>query len=86
MALYFAGQGAGRVGWPVLAGAVRLVVAAVFGWFAVARWDAGLDTLFMLVAAASIAFGSIIALAQWLGSWGDEAPIMRLAATERRQA
>jgi len=31
MLVYFAGQGAGRVLWPVLAGAARLVIAAVVG-------------------------------------------------------
>src|SRR5205814_5307044 len=32
MLLYFAGQGAGRVVWPVLAGTARPVVAAILGW------------------------------------------------------
>jgi MATE family, multidrug efflux pump len=73
MALYFAGQGAGRVGWPVLAGTVRLIIAAVFGWLAVARWGAGLEALFMLIAASYVAFGSIIAAAQLLGDWGEPA-------------
>jgi putative MATE family efflux protein len=86
MALYFAGQGAGRVGWAVLAGTVRLVVAAVLGWLAVARMGAGLDTLFILVATASVAFGSIIALAQLFGSWGEEASVVPAAATEGRRA
>jgi putative MATE family efflux protein len=90
MALYFAGQGAGRVGWPVLAGTVRLVVAAILGWLAVARMGAGLDALFMLVAIASVAFGAIIAAAQLYASWGDEAPVVAAAvpaaATERRSA
>jgi MATE family, multidrug efflux pump len=86
MALYFAGQGAGRVGWPVLAGTVRLVIAAVLGWLAVARMGAGLDTLFMLVATASVAFGSIIALAQLFGRWGEDATVEPAAATEGRGA
>jgi putative MATE family efflux protein len=71
--LYFAGQGAGRVLWPVLAGTVRLTVAALAGWLAVARFGAGLGSLFALVALASILFGSIIALALLLGRWGEPA-------------
>jgi Na+-driven multidrug efflux pump len=32
-ALYFAAQGAGRLLWPLLAGLLRLIVAALGGWF-----------------------------------------------------
>lgn len=86
MSLYFAGQGAGRVGWPVAAGTVRLIVAAVIGWLAVARWHAGLETLFLLVGIASIAFGAIIAGALLLGGWGADATAAPAARTERKEA
>src|SRR5262249_59759139 len=34
LALYFASQGAGRLGWPLAAGFLRLLVAAAGGWIA----------------------------------------------------
>jgi len=69
MLLYFAGQGAGRVVWPVLAGAARLVVAAILGWIVVRSFDANLTALFSVVAVASIMFGGIIAATMWLRGW-----------------
>jgi putative MATE family efflux protein len=69
MLLYFSGQGAGRVVWPVLAGTTRLALAAGLGWLAVAGFGAGLDALFATVAAASIAFGGITAAALWFAGY-----------------
>ena len=69
MLLYFSGQGAGRVVWPVLAGTTRLILAAGVGWLVVAGFGAGLGALFATVAAASITFGGITALALWLAGW-----------------
>jgi putative MATE family efflux protein len=71
--LYFAGQGAGRVVWPVLAGTARLIVAALLGWLMVAGLGAGLGLLFATVALASITFGGIIAAALWVGGWSRSA-------------
>ncbi len=67
--LYFAGQGAGRVLWPVLAGTARLAIAAVFGWFAVAWLGFAAPALFALVAAAAVAFGAINAATMFWGAW-----------------
>jgi Na+-driven multidrug efflux pump len=69
MLLYFSGQGAGRVVWPVLAGTVRLILAAAVGWLVVAGFGGGLGALFIAVAAASLAFGGIIASALALRGW-----------------
>jgi putative MATE family efflux protein len=69
--LYFAGQGAGRVAWPVLAGLVRLVVAALGGWVVVAALGGGLGTLFALVAAATVAYGALTAAALGIKGWRD---------------
>jgi putative MATE family efflux protein len=63
MALYFAGQGAKRVVAPILAGTVRLIVAALIGWLSVVWLGAGLSTLFEIVAASALLFGGIIAIA-----------------------
>jgi len=70
MLLYFAGQGAGRVMWPVLGGTVRLFIAAVIGWIVVAGLGGGLRELFIAVAAGSLASGAIVAGALWLRGWG----------------
>jgi putative MATE family efflux protein len=69
MLLYFAGQGAGHVLWPFFGGTARLVIAAVIGWIAVKTFGAGLSTLFMIVAASSLAFGGVTAAALALKGW-----------------
>jgi putative MATE family efflux protein len=69
MMLYFCGQGAGRVFWPVMAGLARLVIAGIGGWLLVAGLGFGLAPLFVGVASASIAYGGITAIAAALGPW-----------------
>lgn len=60
MALYFAAQGAGRVGLPILAGTARLVVVAVGGLLVV--WSgASLPFLFAVIAVGLLLFGTIAA-------------------------
>ena len=73
MLLYFAGQGAGRVMWPVLGGTVRLFIAAGIGWAVVANLGGGLRELFVVVAAGSIVSGAIVASALWFRGWGPTA-------------
>lgn len=63
LALYFASQGARRVLLPVLAGTVRMVVAAFFGWSAVIWFGASLNALFQMVALAALAYGILTAAA-----------------------
>lgn len=70
LALYFASQGAGRVLFPVLAGTVRMIIAAFVGWSAVNWFGAGLSTLFQIVALAAVAYGGLTAAALLGGSWG----------------
>jgi putative MATE family efflux protein len=64
IALYFASQGAGQVLRPVLAGTVRLVLVIAGGLAAVS-----LQGVFVVVAAAMIAFGALtawfVATARW---------------------
>jgi putative MATE family efflux protein len=69
MMLYFCGQGAGRVFWPVIGGLARLLIAGIGGWLIVSRLGLGLPPLFAAVAAASIAYGGITAIAALLGPW-----------------
>ena len=68
LALYFASQGAGRLGWPLVAGALRLTVAGGGGWLAM-HWGADLAGLFRVMALALFVFGSTLAAAIYLGAW-----------------
>jgi Na+-driven multidrug efflux pump len=72
MLLYFAGQGARHVTWPVLAGTLRLTIAAVGGWLAIRVYHANLSWLFAVVALSSVTFGAVTALAMRLQSWGGK--------------
>jgi putative MATE family efflux protein len=76
MILYFAGQGAGRVTWPILAGTLRLIIAALFGRVVVTEAGGGLPELFMAVAAGSIASGAITAFALWKRGWDSPSAVL----------
>ena len=78
--LYFAGQGAGRVLWPVLAGTARLIVAALGGWLVVSSLAGGLGGLFTAVALASIVYGIWGAGALRLTRWGPALPASKRIA------
>jgi Na+-driven multidrug efflux pump len=69
MMLYFAGQGAGRVVWPVLAGTARLIIATAVGWFVVGVFGGGLKELFITVAVSLIVFGGITIVALRSRGW-----------------
>ena len=68
--LYFASQGAQRVLLPVLAGTVRMVIAAFIGWSAVVWLGASLTTLFQIIALAAVTYGVLTATAMLTGAWG----------------
>lgn len=70
MALYFASQGMNRVLWPVLAGTVRMIVAGLIGWLAVAQLAASLSTLYLIVALAALLSAAIATAAVLAGAWG----------------
>jgi Na+-driven multidrug efflux pump len=78
MALYFASQGMKRVLWPVLAGTVRMIVAALFGWWAVVQFGAGLSTLFLIVAFAAALSALIVTVAILAGAWGRRSHAPRM--------
>jgi putative MATE family efflux protein len=69
-ALYFASQGAGRLLWPLLAGFLRLSLAAAGGALALAA-GGGLVALFGMMATAMVVFGTTVAIAIRGGAWGD---------------
>jgi len=68
MALYFAAQGAGRVGLPILAGTARLVVVVAGGLLVVGS-GAPLYWLFAVIACGMALFGGIAAIAVHRTRW-----------------
>ena len=77
LALYFASQGAGRVGWAMMVAVLRVVIAAGGGWFAV-RFFGGSIGLFVVVAAALVIYGLANVAAAASGAWfgGRKAPAL----------
>ena len=73
LALYFASQGAGRMGWPLVAGVLRVAVAIGGGWLAL-RLGAGVAGVFAALAAALAVFGIVNAVAVACGAWVARAP------------
>jgi Na+-driven multidrug efflux pump len=61
MALYFASQGAGRMGWPVAAGVARIAIAVGGGWLLGDVMGLGLDGQFLAVALGITAYGLVTA-------------------------
>ncbi len=76
LTLYFASQGAGRLKWPLLAGATRLLVSAGGGWL-VLRWTGSLNGLFAAAAVGMFLYGAITLAAVASGGWfaGRSAPM-----------
>jgi len=68
--LYFASQGAAKVGGPVMAGTIRLLLVGLGGWW-LASSGAPAWTLFALVGAAMVVFGLATAASVRLTRWGN---------------
>ncbi|AWN47296.1 MATE family efflux transporter [Methylobacterium terrae] len=87
LALYFASQGAGRVGWPLVAGLARMAVSVGGGLLAL-RLGLGLDGVFLALGLGLAALGLINAGAVAAGAWfrGERAgpPALVAAGGERR--
>jgi putative MATE family efflux protein len=81
LALYFASQGAQRVLFPVLAGTVRMIIAALVGWSAVVWLGASLATLFQIIALAAVTYG-VLSAAAMLGGWGRRPATLPLASAQ----
>jgi putative MATE family efflux protein len=77
--LYFALQGAGRLGWPMLASALRVLISAGGGWLAGSALGSSLG-LFGALAAALVVFGAVNASAVALGAAFGVARPRKLAA------
>jgi hypothetical protein len=68
LSLYFASQGAGRLGWPLLAGLLRAVVAIGGGWAAFAL-TGSLTWTFAVLGVALVCYGVMMGTAVASGVW-----------------
>jgi Na+-driven multidrug efflux pump len=68
LALYFASQGAGRLFWPLSAGFIRMAVAIVGGWFALALTGSP-QWLFAALAFGLFLHGTVLLAAIATGAW-----------------
>ena len=68
LALYFASQGAGRVGWAAIFALMRLLVAGGGGWLAVRLWG-GSASLFAAQVTALVLYGAANVIAVERGSF-----------------
>ncbi|WP_428488323.1 MATE family efflux transporter [Rhodopila sp.] len=68
LVLYFASQGAGRLGWPVAAQFFRLMVAGAGSLIAL-RLGGGLTSVFVMIGVALAVFGLTVAASIASGSW-----------------
>ncbi len=68
LSLYFSSQGAGRLGWPLLAGLLRVVVAVGGGWLAL-RLTGSLNGLFLALALGLALYGGTLTAAIRGGAW-----------------
>jgi len=68
LALYFGSQGAGRLGWPLLAGFLRMLVGLGGGWI-VLRMTGSLLGLFVALGLGMLTYGVIVTFAVRSGSW-----------------
>jgi putative MATE family efflux protein len=68
LSLYFASQGARRLGWPLLAGFMRVVIAIGGGWIAL-RVFGSLQWLFVALGTGMLVYGVVVTLAVRSGSW-----------------
>jgi putative MATE family efflux protein len=69
LALYFASQGAGRLMWPLVAGFLRLTIAAGGGYVVTRVFAWELAGLFFVISLALVAFGATVAIALRMGAW-----------------
>ena len=77
LALYFASQGAGRLGWPLFAAFARVLIAAGGGYLAL-RLTSQSAGLFVALGVALAAFGLINAAAVAAGVWFKNKHVSRV--------
>ncbi|MGH7684924.1 MAG: MATE family efflux transporter, partial [Vulcanimicrobiaceae bacterium] len=73
--LYFAGQGLGKVIWPVLAGTLRLLIASGVSFLLVVHWHQSMSLLFSVVAIGYCTFGAATAISTYLTERQHSSPL-----------
>ncbi|HVY05532.1 MAG TPA: MATE family efflux transporter [Burkholderiales bacterium] len=68
LSLYFASQGAGKLGWPLIGSVVRLIVGIGGGWL-VLRFTGSPQWLFAALTVALVVYGVVVAGAIASGAW-----------------
>ncbi|MEO8005651.1 MAG: MATE family efflux transporter [Betaproteobacteria bacterium] len=68
LSLYFASQGAGRLKWPLIGSALRLLIGIGGGWI-VLRMTGSLSALFAALTVALIVYGVVVAAPIASGAW-----------------
>jgi Na+-driven multidrug efflux pump len=68
VSLYFASQGAGRLGWPLVAGLIRMSVTLGGGWL-VLHTTGSIEWLFAIYSLGMFLYGAVIATSVVAGSW-----------------
>lgn len=77
MALYFASQGAARVGWPLVAGLLRVIVSIGGGWLAT-HLGSGIDGVFLALGIGLAVMGLVNIAAIAFGAWSvTDSPLSR---------
>ncbi len=74
LSLYFASQGAGRLKWPLIGSAVRLLIGIGGGWI-VLRMTGSLSALFAALTVALIVYGVVVAAPIAAGAWFKKSPV-----------
>lgn len=69
LVLYFGSQGAGAMGWPVVALSLRAVICVGGAVLLTESFDTGIDGVFYAVALSMVAYGVIMFCAIKLGAW-----------------
>lgn len=69
LVLYFGSQGAGAMGWPVVALSLRAVICVGGALLLTESFDTGIDGVFYAVALSMVAYGVIMFCALKLGAW-----------------
>jgi putative MATE family efflux protein len=69
LVLYFGSQGAGAMGWPVVALSLRAVICVGGSVLLTESFDTGIDGIFYAVALSMVAYGVIMFCALKLGAW-----------------
>ena len=69
LVLYFGSQGAGAMGWPVVALSLRAVICVSGAVLLTETFDTGIDGIFYAVALSMVAYGVIMFCALKLGAW-----------------